>query len=879
MRTSPLILSIILVLLVVALYYCSYMEGFETLAQKVSDRFNPLAALQNPITNPAVRIGISEADGAKLRDMNITALNVSNVTPGSSIVETFSDLIYPRIDTENSYLGLIKMCKEKGVGDRPFDDPQFADTCGMCVTSGSLKTGETFTTPTGVLVYPNDKLAALNDKVSNAYPFPPVVPSIDAAVCKGASRSSTGEPSLAITQADFDAFKARMECKRSHGFGNGCAKCITTKESSWISPTGGIKSLTLFLYGVGSVVVTLGGTVVSQANAVLSDKVTKVSLGKAAEGTTLNITVSNGVATEDPYIYGALVSQTPSNKPYILSIERILETDKVSGGFVRKAEPMVISELKVTVSKLLPNPTKNSMALDGFIPLTLVDADQLAAYDCKAGPYVSSQASAELFITDPCQNPKGQGPGKYSRECLQNAVTTAGCSTNGDWYKNPDSGNAEIGAWTAALKAQNESVGGTDPIVSMGCRGINIGTPCDAYKNGGIPNKQCMQYLYSNNSENSQLIGRAYNSANTTFTSRNQKQFQFCQPTGSLNPNTANGLATLQGAAAGYGGLSGIEAVRKFLSDIFMKATSDLNINMPDSKGGRKDSWEKCIGLPIVDVPVGKVSLNSKSDVLTGRNTEYDYTMGGDWIYENKKRIPIDDTITLSGGVKVHAATLNNFTRLVVTDKDNKHITARAYEGPISQLESRVSGGDDFSKLLSLPDATGHYILYDSEGKPFDSVSGPNYSCRFSVDHFGDDINCSWGSDTYMGYDLKAQCDADPNCKAYNTLVTKDGKHGGCTKSKMSHAVPNSEVTELCVKKVPKRNYTCGVIDHDGDDIKCVWGFDSYIGDELEAQCNADPNCKSYNTIITGGKHAGCLKHKSNPTNTNGIVKELCVKN
>jgi hypothetical protein len=150
------------------------------------------------------------------------------------------------------------------------------------------------------------------------------------------------------------------------------------------------------------------------------------------------------------------------------------------------------------------------------------------------------------------------------------------------------------------------------------------------------------------------------------------------------------------------------------------------------------------------------------------------------------------------------------------------------------------------------------------------------------VDHWGSDIKCRWGSDSYIGNELKAECEDDPKCKAYNTLITDDGKHGGCLKYRANIIEPNPVVKELCVKKPANESsvkYTCGRFDHDGDDIKCVWGFDSYIGDELEAQCNADPNCKSYNTIITGGKHAGCLKHKSNPTNTNGIVKELCVKN
>ena len=31
--------------------------------------------------------------------------------------------------------------------------------------------------------------------------------------------------------------------------------------------------------------------------------------------------------------------------------------------------------------------------------------------------------------------------------------------------------------------------------------------------------------------------------------------------------------------------------------------------------------------------------------------------------------------------------------------------------------------------------------------------------------------------------------------------------------------------------------------------------------------------------MINDGKHGGCIKNKSNPTNTNPAVKEFCIKN
>ena len=107
-------------------------------------------------------------------------------------------------------------------------------------------------------------------------------------------------------------------------FGNGCGLCIANKESTWIDPEGGLQPITLSLYGVGSVIVTLGGKAISPPDSVLSNKVTRVSLGRAKEGTPINITVSKGDSTDDPFLYGIMSSITPKNKLYKLPIERFL---------------------------------------------------------------------------------------------------------------------------------------------------------------------------------------------------------------------------------------------------------------------------------------------------------------------------------------------------------------------------------------------------------------------------------------------------------------------------------------------------------------------------------------------------------------------------
>jgi hypothetical protein len=629
MRTVPLILGILVLIAIV--YYWNYVlptEAFESIEDKVKNRNNPLAQGQNPLTNPAMPIGISEALATKLTNINEVALNVPKLMAngaGSYTQVEVSDPLSPRVDNENSFLGLIQMCKAKGQGNTPFSDPAFAANCGMCLSSGSLKTGETFSSATGVLVYAEDKANATAEQKSNGYTFPRVIPSLSAAVCQGASRSDDSQPVLAITQTDFDGFRKRKNCRDSHGIGNECAQCLSSKETSWIPKSGGTEPITLWLWGAGAVTVTLGGQVIAGGNAekptLLGEKALQVPLGKAQEGTTLNVKVVQGKVADAPYLYGAITSKTPSNTIYKLPIDRFLEKDTLSGSFPRRGAPQYFSEIKAACVKLLPQANKSEMAVDGFLPLTFVEPDQLAAFDCGASPFVSTQASAEILVDDPCLNPRGQGPNNYTDECMRQTILAAGCSTNGTWYKNlppANQRNFERPFYTMVLRWVNEIFGDKVPDVSMGCRGLDISSPCDAYLYDGVPDQRCMTYLYTNQSEGNKRVGRTYNAAPAKLTSMFNRQIQFCQSGGSLNPQNPNGLATLQEKARdGYKGYKGIEAVRRFLSDVFTKATSNLDANVSDSNGGRRDSWAQCIGTPIADPPLNFVKTNGKNDVIT----------------------------------------------------------------------------------------------------------------------------------------------------------------------------------------------------------------------------------------------------------------------
>ena len=619
----------------------SEKEGFETLEDKIQDRANPLAAKQNPLKNPAVPIGISEAKGQQIRAVTAFALNVPTAVPTSTgnFINKYPDtIISPRVDNENSFLGLVKFCKDESAkGGNPFSNPKFAQNCGMCLSSGSLITGETFTKPTGVVVYQKDKEKAYKIRTNNKYKFPRTIPSLQAAVCKGASTSDDSLPVLALNEKDYTRFQKREKCIHGQSVGNECGKCLSNNKYSWVDPRGGIQPMSFALYGMGKATLRVGRQV--QTVDLSETQGALLSVGRLVEGTPFSIEVVKGNTTEGPYLYGAMISTNPNGQPYRIGIEKIIEKDATTGSTPRRGTPKLFSEVRMNLIKLMPKPQTERMVLDGQIPLTFVESDQLATFDCDASPFITKQASAELITDDPCARPKGQGEGKYSDACLQEVVLLGGCSADGDYYKNPNTyagkmSKSQFRTWIE----QKKKLTNTNIDEARLCLGKDITSPCDKFlRTGAIPDRNCLIYLYKNTGSTNKRIGSSYTEGFQTFQSLTNSQTgtvntQFCQREGTMNPESLQGESELRLIAQnGYDGKLGIDAVRKYLKDKFNKATGNLDANTPDNKGGKKDSWEKCFGVKIADPKLSTTQVNKNAqgtvtETLKCKNTQFPAT-------------------------------------------------------------------------------------------------------------------------------------------------------------------------------------------------------------------------------------------------------------
>ena len=443
-------LIILGILLIIILLVIPMKEGFTQIQDLEQDRTNPLSAYQAPLSNPLPR-GIPTIQSDSLRSMSKVAFNVPIDIPhgaGGTIPQAPLTQISPRMDDANSFLGLVEFCKitastSISQGTSPFTNTAFSSNCGVCFPKApaqcTLITGDTFTTPTGVVVYYHDKLSASNIQSSNNFNYPRAIPSLKAATCPGATslNDDSRAPSLAINDTMYKEMTNRMNCIHSQSFAttvsNGeCGQCTTNNDWSYIKspPEGGMYNVEFSLYGSGNASVVVNNGTPIQVT--LSSTVARVGLGVVIEGSPFQITVNPPPAATATVIqaqlYGAITSRSPNGAPYNLPIDYAITNDEHNN----HSPPRMSGSIADTVSMqiIVPAHGQTSMVLNGTIPLTFIEPDdQIAYYDCTNGPYVTSSADAITILgsATPCAD-------GLSTACKQSLLTGAKCTAEGSWW-------------------------------------------------------------------------------------------------------------------------------------------------------------------------------------------------------------------------------------------------------------------------------------------------------------------------------------------------------------------------------------------------------------------------------------------------------------
>jgi hypothetical protein len=574
-----------------------------------ASRFNPLMNLMNPAANPLYPDGSKPSDAAiqtqKVKQALVGAL-ATPMNPSFQLSPLVDNSIAINLGSGGIGPQAIKVCEKlKEINCDAFDDPNFAFSCGVCHEGGKDSGGNSVVG--GLYILEDAKESAeVNAKRmgSRRVNYTPSVGS-----CSPGKFSVTKEQCLRL--------KNQMECKAKQSFDvPGCSQCYQDETFQYIGKDilRGVPSL--FLSGSGAFSITLAKTGFKKSG-VLADAPQRIELSDFQEGDILQIKVD--LETGAGFVAGYLQGTTASGE-FSLDLARIVKTDAITNQTPRLSGQLLINGENYTLMR--PGRGQKTMQLVVQNPFTFIDPSETEeAAACSASPYITKQTSAEFLNSGVCFK-KGQGPGKFSLECLQNLFTNAGCDTKGEAYPTDEKSAkalmtgangqllrvAEIAqtiydasqyAYTGMKGGEKLSIPEWDSY-SRFCTGKRITSPCDGdNKESGPLSTECLSYLWQNKGaadKNPGGTGPTYTNV-LSASSLDGRTSQFCTRAGTMAPINANGQVNAA-AVAEARKAGGVEAVKSLYNTIHLKANDN---SLKD--GERRSAIEKCYGIGLNELP------------------------------------------------------------------------------------------------------------------------------------------------------------------------------------------------------------------------------------------------------------------------------------
>ncbi len=489
-----------------------------------------------------------------------------------------------------------------GAGCSAFDDPAFAENCGMSFdVGGSGSDGKAHVG--GMYVAPDDRAlqTARAEKVRTEG-IPPYDPTMVAQPTLGIAKPGT----FALTKAGCVVVKEKVDCEAKQTFGvPNCTQCFTSQRFSRVGPETGTLPFTLWIQGRGGVAIEGGVTL--PLKALDEGKAISVVIPAGSEGRTfLMRVVGDGSGGKPPYVAGYIAGPTGRGEfkvDMLTMIQSDLET---------QARPRMSGTARVNgfrAVSMMPGTGKQGMRLSGMVPFSFVSTHEPDAMACDNGPVVRSEASATFLESDPCYGKKN-AVGAYTLECLQSRWLSMGGTIEGTGYP----GTAEKAAAiqreggrglalddimdrlstriTAAITGKRAN--GTQMDVpewnelSMWALGQPITSPCDGLqKDAGPLSQECLTYLYENRGSGGR-VGATFSQSATAVASRRgmsslsgegfadvgeaEKAATYAYPSAPLDPRTPAGLAVGQT-------LGGMEAAKQVYDQMVQRATDNTKTN------------------------------------------------------------------------------------------------------------------------------------------------------------------------------------------------------------------------------------------------------------------------------------------------------------
>lgn len=582
-------------------------QGHAQYIGDMASRVNPIMNLMNPAANPLLPKKFNSSDiqsaEAGLRD----ALRTVDADPKNpSMNLRSSDVSEIRLNAAGGGTGGFKsigVCEAiQTIDCNAFDKPNFRNNCGIC-HEGGVDSGNNKKTG-GLYVTEEDKFNAEADMRRMQGRRAKYLPSV--------GRCAPGR--FTTTKEQCIRMKQQMECEKKQDFtSDGCRQCYQDETFKFVTNEVDTTDPSIVISGTGTLRITLVGK--SQAESLnkaieLTSSAISIPLPDFAEGDSLQLSLTPSTAS----IGGYLTGKTPTGE-FRLDISRLIQTDTITGAKPRLAgQQDVNGDMYMTIR---PGRGKESMNLVLQNVFTFVDTTEEDSFQCASAPFITKASSAEFLNSGPCYK-KGQGPGKYSNECLQSIFTSAGCEEKGEGYPSTrekanqlmnqggqplrigqiaqqvyqDSLSAYSGRSAAGAKLELNAW----DEVSRKCTGKQILSPCDMDdKANGPLSSDCMAYLWENQGANDRRpgsTGPTYSNTASTASLAGTKN-QFCTPKGTMAPVNAQGDINQQAYQQALK-QGGVQKVKEFYDNIHKRANDN---RLKDSE--RQAAIQQCYGVDL----------------------------------------------------------------------------------------------------------------------------------------------------------------------------------------------------------------------------------------------------------------------------------------
>jgi hypothetical protein len=620
--THAIIIFLTIVLLGIILYHSTYLkEGFSLPPEYVAHvnysatQFNPIANTVNPV-DPIIPFTSTNSSLVK------SAFNGIDLRPNSSGYDVISgpEMYDIPSDVPDTFKA-AKKCETAPMSCSAFDDPTFANNCGMSFdTQGTNSNGKIHLG--GLYVDSSSRASQLADSVKahdiHQDPYLAFQPTI------GTAKPGT----FALTKDDCTIVKEKVDCEKKQSFTSpNCTQCYTSRTFSRVGPEAPRIPFYLNLIGKGRITIKENNTETIKE---LSDKVPiTITFPGDKEGSSFSLLVSD---TANAYVSGYVESSTPSGS-FKLDIIHMIMVDNQTNMKPRIMGTKTINGVRCV--RIIPGRAMTTMNLSGMIPFSFIDTQDYESNTCSNGPIITKAASATFLNSDACFN-KDNKPGNYSLECLQSRWIEMGGTSSGTGYpsdktkadalqRDRDGSPLPIetiidNLSTIMLRAQTgKDVSGTSLSIrdwntaSMFTTGTPITSPCDTENASTGPlSKECLSYLYMNQGITTH-IGPTYDLPpwqDASMLGQEQRN-TFCQPGTSLDPNTDAGFKLGQT-------LGGVKEVKQYYNNINRIANDDSRSNKE-----REKEIQQCYGVSLLPV-VNNATPGPKQVFAVGPG--YDYT-------------------------------------------------------------------------------------------------------------------------------------------------------------------------------------------------------------------------------------------------------------